>query len=88
MIARDVKSLKTNLDAIEEKAREDLGMIKDGEVFYLVTDKNSRVLKESEISEEPVNDNVDPKVMGDCSCGGHWSAIFRWSPETVSPASR
>ena len=39
MIARDVKSLKTNLDAIEEKAREDLGMIKDGEVFYLVTDK-------------------------------------------------
>ena len=53
MIARDVKSLKTNLDAIEEKAREDLGMIKDGEVFYLVTDKNSRVLKESEISEEP-----------------------------------
>jgi cell division protein FtsB len=53
MIARDVKSLKTNLDAIEEKAREDLGMIKDGEVFYLVTDKNSKVLKESEISEEP-----------------------------------
>jgi cell division protein FtsB len=45
IIARDVKSLKTNLDAIEEKAREDLGMIKQGEVFYLVTDKESIVAK-------------------------------------------
>ena len=52
MIARDVKSLKTNLDAIEEKAREDLGMIKDGEIFYLVTDKNSKAVKELEISKE------------------------------------
>ena len=34
IIARDVESLKTNLDAIEEKARKDLGMIKQGEVFY------------------------------------------------------
>ena len=40
LIATDVKSLKTNLNAIEEKARADLGMIKQGETFYLVIDKN------------------------------------------------
>jgi cell division protein FtsB len=52
MIARDVKSLKTNLDAIEEKAREDLGMIKDGEVFFLVTDEKSKVPNEDEMLEK------------------------------------
>jgi cell division protein FtsB len=41
LIATDVESLKTNLNAIEEKARADLGMIKKGETFYLVIDKNS-----------------------------------------------
>ena len=40
LIATDVESLKTNLSAIEEKARADLGMIKKGETFYLVIDKN------------------------------------------------
>ena len=39
LIAQEVESLKTNLDSLEEKARKDLGMIKEGEVFYLVTDK-------------------------------------------------
>ena len=39
LIASDVQSLKNNLNAIEEKARADLGMIKQGETFYLVVDK-------------------------------------------------
>jgi cell division protein FtsB len=47
-----VESLKTNLDAIEEKARKDLGMIKQGEVFYLVTDEDSGISKERRFSEE------------------------------------
>ena len=42
LIATDVESLKTNLNAIEEKARADLGMIKQGETFYLVIDKNQQ----------------------------------------------
>ena len=41
-IAREVDSLKNNLDSIEEKAREDLGMIRDGETFYLVIDKEQQ----------------------------------------------
>ena len=41
IIATDIESLKTNLDSIEEKARADLGMIKEGEMFYLVIDKKA-----------------------------------------------
>ena len=41
-IATDVESLKTNLDSIEEKARADLGMIKQGETFFLVIDKDNQ----------------------------------------------
>ena len=43
-IAEEVKSLKTNLGSIEEKARKDLGMIKQGETFYLVIDKDNGLL--------------------------------------------
>ena len=42
LIAEEVESLKTNLDSIEEKARRELGMIKDGEVFYLIIDKKDQ----------------------------------------------
>jgi len=45
-IAEEVKSLKNNLGSIEEKAREDLGMIKQGETFYLVIDENDSLLKD------------------------------------------
>ena len=41
-IAREVDSLKNNLDSIEEKAREDLGMIREGETFYLTTEEDSK----------------------------------------------
>ncbi|CAI8384597.1 septum formation initiator family protein [Porticoccaceae bacterium] len=44
IIAKEVESLKANLDSIEEKARKDLGMIKQGEIFYLVIDKDDSVL--------------------------------------------
>ena len=43
LIAKEVESLKTNLDSIEEKARKDLGMIKHNETFYLVIDKDERL---------------------------------------------
>jgi len=34
----EIKDLKNGLSAIEEKAREDIGMIKEGEEFYLITE--------------------------------------------------
>ncbi len=39
MLEGEVLSLKSGYDAIEERARNDLGMIKRGETFYLVVDK-------------------------------------------------
>lgn len=39
-IAREVQALKQGLEAVEERARNDLGMIKDGETFYMVIEKN------------------------------------------------
>jgi len=36
LLAAEVLALKTDTDAIEERARTDLGMIKKGETFYMV----------------------------------------------------
>jgi cell division protein FtsB len=35
----EVTDLKQGLDAIEERAREELGMIKDGETFYQIIEE-------------------------------------------------
>ena len=35
----EVLDLKNGLEAVEERARSELGMIKDGEVFYLQIEK-------------------------------------------------
>ena len=40
-LAADVADLKTGTDAIEERARSELGMIKPGEVFYQVIELGS-----------------------------------------------
>lgn len=39
MLEGEVLSLKSGFEAIEEHARNDLGMIRRGETFYLVVDK-------------------------------------------------
>jgi|TARA_B110000093_G_C12888121_1_gene374889 cell division protein FtsB len=38
-LAAEVKALKTGLDEVEARAREELGMVKPGETFYLVVDE-------------------------------------------------
>ena len=37
-LLRDVEELKTGTDAIEEMARQDLGLIKEGETFYMIVE--------------------------------------------------
>lgn len=37
-LAADVEDLKTGREAIEERAREELGMVRDDEVFYQVVE--------------------------------------------------
>lgn len=41
ILANEVSNLKDGLESVEERARKDLGMIKDGETFYMVVDKES-----------------------------------------------
>lgn len=35
---KEVDELKTGMDAIEERARNELGLIKEGETFYLIVE--------------------------------------------------
>ena len=35
----DVEELKTGLDAIEERARHELGMVREGETFYMIVEE-------------------------------------------------
>ena len=37
-LKEEIKDLKDGYAAIEEKVREDIGMIKEGEEFYLITE--------------------------------------------------
>ena len=37
-LQREIKELKSGTESIEEKARTDLGMIKEGEEFYLIVE--------------------------------------------------
>ena len=41
-LLQEVTDLKTGLDSVEERARSELGMIKKGETFFLIVEKDSR----------------------------------------------
>ena len=39
-LLQEVSDLKTGLDSVEEHARSEMGLIKHGETYYLIVDKN------------------------------------------------
>lgn len=39
LLVLEVRELKTGMETIEERARNEMGMIKDGETFYMVVEK-------------------------------------------------
>ena len=41
ILAAEVRALKSGLGAVEERAREDLGLIKSGETFYMLVEPES-----------------------------------------------
>lgn len=51
-LAAEVKDLKSGLEAIEERARSELGMIREGETFYQVTDDFSAETAEKNVTPE------------------------------------
>jgi cell division protein FtsB len=40
ILAIEVEDLKEGLNSVEERAREDMGMIKEGETFYMLIEAN------------------------------------------------
>ena len=55
VLAREVDDLKSGLEAIEERAREQMGMIKEGETFFMIVkpeDKSTSENTSSSLSNE------------------------------------
>lgn len=60
----EVEALKTGTDAIEEMAREDLGLIKAGETYYLIVEPEQAEQPEKAanvLSENVQSENVQPE---------------------------
>ena len=55
-LAAEVKDLQKGLEAVEERARSELGMVRDGEVFYQFIDREQSV-------SEPVLANPPPNSL-------------------------
>ncbi len=51
VLANDVADLKDGLEGVEERARIDLGMVKDGETFYMVIEKEPSSAAERLVTE-------------------------------------
>lgn len=41
-LSSEVRSLKTDLDKVEQRARSELGLIQEGETFYLIVDEDKQ----------------------------------------------
>lgn len=41
-LSSEVRSLKTDLDKVEQRARRELGLIQEGETFYLIVDEDKQ----------------------------------------------
>ena len=47
-LAAEVQDLKQGMEAIEEKARSEMGMIKEGETFYQIVEQTGQTALENE----------------------------------------
>ncbi len=54
LLKAEVSDLKQGLEAIEERARTELGMIKDGETFYQLLEPGKELEPRAEVEPEPL----------------------------------
>ena len=71
-LAAEVMDLKQGLEAVEERSRSEMGMIKRGEVFFRITDPNHEHDRPQHAgsadgygAEPPLEPPLDPLVPGD-----------------------
>ena len=55
----EVEDLKKGLSAIEERAREDLGMIKEGETFFQIIEPQAKDQPANELQSPPTNPQAE-----------------------------
>lgn len=48
ILAIEVEALKNGLDAIEERAREQMGMVKEGETFFMIVEPDEENRKSND----------------------------------------
>lgn len=73
-LSAEVIDLKQGLEAIEERARSEMGMIKNGEVFFRITDPNHEHDKPHNVTgsgangaDQPLEPPLDPVAPGDAA---------------------
>ena len=93
-LAAEVMDLKQGLEAVEERSRSEMGMIKRGEVFFRITDpKHQHDLPPhggtgaAHGAEPPLEPPLDPLVPGDVVLGAELDAPPAPSLKPPLPAS-
>lgn len=62
VLALEVSELKTGVRTLEERARSEMGMIKEGETFILVLDENGESSANKEPSSTPKKSKSSPQA--------------------------
>lgn len=91
VLEAEVNDLKNGQAAIEERARLDLGMIKDDETFYLVTGKalsGSATANTTPKPATPVSVGAAPSAVPSASAKSAQSPSPAIKPVTVAPLTR